>query len=68
MFGLGIPEVLLIVLAFGILFFGSSKIVDLAKSMGRVSGEFKKSKKEVEQELRNAEADVASSEPKKDDA
>ncbi len=57
MFGLGIPEILLIVLAIGILFFGSGKILDFAKSLGRVTGEFKKGKKEIESELRAGEVE-----------
>lgn len=55
MFGLGIPEVVLIVLAAGVLFFGSKKIVEISRSIGRVSGEFKKGKREVERELREGE-------------
>ncbi len=55
MFGLGIPEIVLIVLAVGVLFFGSGKIVDMARSMGRVSGEFKKGKQDIERELKAGE-------------
>jgi len=55
MFGLGIPEILLILLGIGVLFFGSKKIVELARSMGRMSGEFKKGKADVERELRESE-------------
>lgn len=52
MFGLGLPEVIIIVLVVVVLFFGSGKIVELARSMGRVTGEFKKGRKEVENELK----------------
>lgn len=52
MFGLGIPEIVLIVLAAGVLFFGSGKIVELARSLGRASGEFKKGKQDIEKELK----------------
>jgi sec-independent protein translocase protein TatA len=55
MFGIGPTELVLIALAVGILFFGSGKIIDLARSLGRVSGEFKKGKAEVEKELRASE-------------
>lgn len=65
MFGLGIPEILLIVLAFGILFFGGEKIAGFAKSLGRVSGEFKKGKKDVENELRRGEDEAVSSHDEK---
>ena len=58
MFGLGIPEILLILLGIGVLFFGSKKIVELARSMGRMSGEFKKGKADVERELRESETEA----------
>lgn len=52
MFGLGMPEIIIILLGIAILFFGGNKIVELARSMGRVSGEFKKGKQEVAAELK----------------
>ncbi len=55
MFGLGLPEIIIIALAVGVLFFGGRKITELARSMGRVSGEFKKGKQEIEEELKNLE-------------
>ena len=55
MFGIGIPELILIALAVGILFFGSGKILDFAKSFGRLTGEFKKGKADVERELKQGE-------------
>ena len=58
MFGLGIPEIIVILLAVGVLLFGSKKIVELARSMGRFSGEFKKGKKEIEAELRQGEEEA----------
>lgn len=61
MFGLGIPEILLIALVFGILFFGGEKIAGFAKSLGRASGEFRKGKKEIENELRAGEEEVTPS-------
>ena len=51
MFGLGLPEIVIILLVFGLLFFGSGKISGWAKSLGRFSGEYKKGKKEIEKEL-----------------
>ena len=66
MFGIGPTEIVIILLAVGVLFFGSGKIIDLARSMGRVSGEFKKGKADVERELRASDAS-ASAESKKDD-
>ncbi|HYF10103.1 MAG TPA: twin-arginine translocase TatA/TatE family subunit [Candidatus Paceibacterota bacterium] len=55
MFGLGIPEVLVILIVFAILFFGSGKVVEFARSLGKVAGEFKKGKREMEDELRESE-------------
>jgi sec-independent protein translocase protein TatA len=55
MFGIGIPELIIIALAFGILFFGSNKVTEFARSMGRFTGEFKKGKQAVEHELRSGE-------------
>ena len=55
MFGLGLPEIIIIALAVGVLFFGGKKITELARSMGRVSGEFKKGKQDIEEELKNLE-------------
>ena len=45
------PEILLLALALGVLFFGSDKIVGFARSLGRASGEFKKSKQDIEHGL-----------------
>jgi len=55
MFGIGIPEIIIIALVFGILFFGSSKMTEMAKALGRMSGEFKKGKQDIERELKAGE-------------
>lgn len=55
MFGLGLPEIIVIALAVGVLFFGKGKITEFAHSLGRISGEFRKGKQEIERELREAE-------------
>ena len=62
MFGLGIPEIIIIAIVLGILFFGSKKITGLAKSVGRFSGEFKKGKMEMESELKNVKEEFRNSE------
>ncbi|HMB45102.1 MAG TPA: twin-arginine translocase TatA/TatE family subunit [Candidatus Methanoperedens sp.] len=46
----GAPEIILIVIIV-ILLFGANKIPELAKSLGKATGEFKKGKHEIEAEL-----------------
>lgn len=74
MFGIGVPELIIIALVFGLLFFGSKKVTDFAHSLGRFTGEFKKGKQDIERELKAGEelaekpdAGVSKSEPKKDE-
>lgn len=47
----GVEWIVIIGLIIIILIFGSKKIPELAKSLGRASGEFKKGKAEVEKEI-----------------
>ena len=54
--GLGPPELAIIALAL-ILLFGASKLPKLARSMGSATGEFKKGRQEVEEELENMQGD-----------
>ena len=51
MFGLGTPEIILIVVAFGLLF-GGKNLLGLARYAGRFGGEFKKGQMEVEEEIK----------------
>jgi len=60
MFGLGIPEIAIILLALAIFFFGGEKISELARGLGRFTGEFKKGKAEVEKEIKKAEKELKS--------
>lgn len=62
MFGLGVTEMIIILLAVGILLFGSKKIVELSRSLGRASGEFKKGKQDIEKELKEAEREAEEAE------
>jgi sec-independent protein translocase protein TatA len=50
---LGSQEILLIFVAI-ILLFGASRLPDLARSMGRSLGEFKRGQQEIESELHSA--------------
>ncbi len=47
-----IDDWLIIAVVAGILFYGSSKIPQLARSLGRSVGEFKKGRLEVEREMK----------------
>ncbi len=55
MFGLGISEIVIVAIVAMILLFGSKKVVEIARSLGRVGGEFKKGQREIEAELRSIE-------------
>lgn len=46
----GTPEIILIVIVV-ILLFGANKIPELARSLGKATGEFKKGKSDIEAEL-----------------
>jgi len=55
-----IDDWLIIAVVAGVLFYGSSKLPQLAHSLGRSVGEFKKGRLEVERELRAEQAKAVS--------
>jgi sec-independent protein translocase protein TatA len=54
-----IDDWLIIAVVVAILFYGSSKIPQLARSLGRSVGEFKRGRLEVERELKAEQAQAA---------
>lgn len=58
MFGLGLPEMAIILLVIVVFFFGGEKISELARGLGRFTGEFKKGKAEIEKEIKKAEKEL----------
>ncbi len=68
MFGLGPTEIGIILVLAVVFFFGGEKIAELAKGLGRFTGEFKKGKAEIENEIENAKKELKlDEEPKLDE-
>lgn len=61
MFGLGVPE-LIVIFVIALIVFGPKKLPDLGKSLGRGIAEFKRASQEmketIETEVRNAETSI----------
>ena len=58
MFGLGFPEIVVIVVVLALLFFGGKKLSEIARGLGRFTGEYKKGKAEIDKEIKEAEKDL----------
>lgn len=58
MFGLGIPEIIVILVVIIIFFFGGEKISEIARGLGRFTGEFKKGKEEMEEEIKKVKKNL----------
>jgi sec-independent protein translocase protein TatA len=52
MFGLGIPE-LLVIFVIALIVFGPKKLPDLGKSIGRAMSEFKKAQEEFQESVKS---------------
>lgn len=61
MFGLGFPELVVILVVVVVFFFGGEKISEIARGLGRFTGEFQKGKAEMEREMRKAEKELKKS-------
>jgi sec-independent protein translocase protein TatA len=58
MLGLGFPEIVVIIIVLLVLFSGGDRLSEVAKGLGRFTGEFKKGKEEIEEELKKTEDEV----------
>lgn len=61
---LGMPEILIIVLAIVFILFGAKKLPELARSLGRAKGEFERGKMEIERELKEEKSKEVKKEEK----
>ncbi len=60
MFGLGLPEII-IIFVIALIVFGPKKLPDLGKSIGRAMAEFKKASDEFQESVRSEMKDVQKS-------
>lgn len=59
MFGLGLPEIMVIGLVVIVFFFGGEKVEEIARNLGRFTGEFKKGKEEFESKIHEVRQEVS---------
>ncbi len=52
MAGIGMQEIIIILVVIGVLIFGAKKIPELARTFGKAKGEFEKAKIESDKELK----------------
>ena len=52
MAGIGMQEIVIILIVIGVLIFGAKKIPELARTFGKAKGEFEKAKIESDKELK----------------
>ncbi|ADC64256.1 twin-arginine translocation protein, TatA/E family subunit [Ferroglobus placidus DSM 10642] len=64
--GIG-PNELLVILIIAFILFGAHKLPELARSLGRATGEFKKAQREAEIELRKFEEELKAGKYKSQD-
>lgn len=50
--GIGIQEILIVLVVIGVIIFGAKKIPELARTFGKAKGEFEKGKIEADKELK----------------
>lgn len=62
------PQEILFIFVIVILIFGASKIPELARSLGKATGEFKKGKQEAEIEIKDIERSIKEGKPSEDRA
>lgn len=56
---LGASEIIIILIVGGVILFGGKKrIGEIARSLGKFSGEFKKGKREMEKEIKNIKEEL----------
>ncbi|MCX7003647.1 MAG: twin-arginine translocase TatA/TatE family subunit [bacterium] len=66
MFGLSMWEIVVVVLAILLLFGGSAKLPEMARSLGKAFKEFKKAVKEVQSDVANDDDTKPANEPRSD--